>query len=133
MSEPVSPSGLLASLRRLLATALEMAQVRLELLGTELELEKQHIFDGLLRAALALVLLGVGLVLLCGFVVLLFWEDHRLTVIAIMGLMFLGAGAFLLRQARGCLHSAQGLFAASVAEIKRDRSDLQAAESHEAK
>jgi len=114
-----------------LATALEMAQVRLELLGTELELEKRHLFSALLWAVLALLVIGVGLVLLCGFIVLLFWEGHRLTVIGVMVLVFLGAGALLLRQARCCLYSAQGMFAASLAEMKRDRADLNASGHHE--
>ena len=131
MRNPIYESGLLSSLRQLLATVLELAQVRLSLLGTELELEKRHLFSALLWAVLALLVFGVGLVLLCGFIVLLFWEGHRLTVIGVMVLVFLGAGALLLRQARCCLYSAQGMFAASLAEMKRDRADLNASGHHE--
>ena len=131
MRNPIYESGLLSSLRQLLATVLELAQVRLSLLGTELELEKRHLFSALLWAVLALLVFGIGLVLLCGFIVLLFWEGHRLTVIGVMVLVFLGVGALLLRQARCCLYSAQGMFAASVAEMKRDRADLNASGHHE--
>lgn len=131
MRNPIYEGGLLTSLRQLLATVLELAQVRLSLLGTELEMEKRHLFSALLWAVLALLVFGVGLVLLCGFIVLLFWEDHRLTVIGVMVLVFLGAGALLLRQARCCLYSAQGMFAASLAEMKRDRADLNASGHHE--
>ena len=67
--------GLFSSLRQLLGAALETAHIRLELLGTELEFEKRRIFDGLVLGAVALLFLGLGLVLLCGTVVLLFWED----------------------------------------------------------
>ena len=70
--------GLLGSLRQLLGTALETVHVRLELLGTELEFEKRRIFDGLVLGAVALVFLSLGLVLLCGTVILFFWEGYRL-------------------------------------------------------
>ena len=51
--------GLLASLRQLLFTLLETAQVRLELLGTELEAEKRRVLDALVFAAVALVCLAL--------------------------------------------------------------------------
>ena len=59
MRNPIYESGLLSSLRQLLATVLELAQVRLSLLGTELELEKRHLFSALLWAVLALLVFGV--------------------------------------------------------------------------
>ena len=133
MTDPAQRSGLFTSLRQLLTTVLELAQVRLALIGTELELEKRRLFDGLLWAALALLLLGVGLMLLCGFIVVLFWEDHRLTAIGVMALVLVGAGALLLRRARSCLSSAEGMFAASLAEIKRDCDDLHRSKQHEAR
>ena len=57
MRDPLREIGLFASLSRLLATVLHMAQVRLQLLGTEVELEKRRLFDGLLWAGIAIVVL----------------------------------------------------------------------------
>ena len=131
MNDPVQESGLFASLRRLLATVHEMAQVRLELLGTEVELEKQRLFDGLLWGALALLVLGVGLVLLCGFVILLFWEGYRLAAVGVMALLFLAGGALLMREMRQRLRNPTGMFNASVAELKRDRAELHVSDQHE--
>lgn len=127
MKDPVRESGLFASLSRVFATALQMAQVRLQLLGTELELEKRRVFDGLLWGGLALVILGLGLVLLCGFVVLLFWDGYRLAAVGGMTLLFLTAGGLMLSHARKCLqnhNSSNSMFDASLAELKRDQSDL---------
>lgn len=131
MSGPVHESGLFASLHRLLATALEMAQVRLDLLGVEVELEKRRLFDGLLWGAIALLILGVGFVLLCGFVILLFWDGYRLAAVGTMALMFLVGGFVLMREARQRLRNPTGLFNASVAELERDRAGLQASGQHE--
>lgn len=131
MSDPVQERGLFSSLRRLLATVLEMAQVRLDLLGTELELEKRRLFDGLLWGTLALLILGIGLVLLCGFVILLFWEGYRLTAVGVMALLFLGAGVLSMRQARQRLRNPGGMFKASLSELERDQTGLRASGQHE--
>jgi len=133
MSAPVPAHGLFASLQRLLATVFEIAQVRLDLLGTEFELEKRRLFAGLLWAALALLMLMIGLVLLCGFVILLFGEGYRLTAIGAMALLFLGAGVLLLLAARHRLYNRTHLFNTSVAELQRDRAGLQSSARDEAR
>ena len=127
MRDPVRESGLFASLSRLLATVLHIAQVRLQLLGTEVELEKRRLFDGLLWGGIAIVVLGLGLVLLCGFVILLFWEGYRLVAVGGMTLLFLVVGGLMLNHARMRLQnrsSSKGMFDESLAELKRDQTDL---------
>lgn len=131
MSVNAAGSGLFASLRRLLGTALEMAQVRLELLGTEFELEKRRLFDSLLLAVVALQLLVVGLLLLCGLLIVLVSEAYRPAALGVMTLLFLAGGVALLQGARKRLRSPAGLFGTSVAELERDRAELQGADQHE--
>jgi uncharacterized membrane protein YqjE len=131
MSGPIPTGGLFASLRRLLGTVLEIAEVRLSLLSTEVELEKRRLFDALLWAAIGLLMLGTGLLLLCGFVILLFSEAYRLPALGVLALLFLGGGLLLLRQARQGLRSPDGLFGASVAELQRDQNGLTKAAQHE--
>ncbi|MHB8948325.1 MAG: phage holin family protein [Rhodoferax sp.] len=93
MRQPGKSVGFFASLRRLLGTVLEIAHVRLELLGIELELEKRRLLDALLLGLLALLMAGVGLVLLCGFIILLFWEGYRLAAVGVMMLLVLLSAA----------------------------------------
>jgi uncharacterized membrane protein YqjE len=112
--------GLFVSLRRLIGTALELGQVRLELLGTELEAQKIRILEALIWAALGVVCLGVGVVLLAGCIVLLFGEGYRLQALAVLTLAFLVGGGFAIRHARTRLKTPPGAFAASVAELVRD-------------
>jgi uncharacterized membrane protein YqjE len=127
MSEgrPGSPrGGLLVSLRRLIATALELAQVRLELLGTELEEQKLRVLAGLVWAALGVILLGVGFALFAGLVLLLVGEGYRLHALGALILLFLAGGALVLRHAQARLKTPPGIFAASLAELAQDRDAL---------
>jgi uncharacterized membrane protein YqjE len=123
--------GLFASLRQLTATALEMVQVRLELLGTELEFEKRRLFDGLLIAAAAMVFFGVGLLLLSGFILLLFWDGYRLIALASLAVLFIGLGTVFLIQSRKQLKSPLGMFYASATELQNDRAHIQPSDRRE--
>ena len=116
-----SSGGLLASLRQLLLTLLETAQVRLELLGTELEAEKRRVLDALLFSALALVCLALGLVLLCATIVLMVPDGWRMVAAGAMALLFLGGGVGLLGLAKRRLRNPLGMFHASAKELARDR------------
>jgi uncharacterized membrane protein YqjE len=124
MSGPTHAGGLFASLRRLLGTVLEIAEVRLALLSTEVELEKRRLFDALLWAAVAMLVLATGLTLFCAFVILLFSEGYRLAALGVMALLFLGGGLLLLQQARQRLRSPDGMLAGSLAELQRDRDGI---------
>jgi uncharacterized membrane protein YqjE len=124
VAESRQENGLLVSFKRLCATVIEIGQVRLELLGTELELEKKRLFEGLVWALAALLVLGVGLVLLCGFVVLLFWEGYRLAAVGVLMVIFLAGAALLFSQARRRLSHPQGIFSTSLHELSKDRQAL---------
>jgi uncharacterized membrane protein YqjE len=118
--------GLFDRLKRVLDSLLQLAQLRLELLGTELEAEKLRLFDALLKAAVGLMLLGLAAVLALAFVVLLLWDGYRLAATGVLALVFGGLGAWFLGQARHQLRSKDGgPFALTLAELRRDRVDLQ--------
>jgi uncharacterized membrane protein YqjE len=127
MSErPGAGTGLLDSGRRALDRLLQLAQLRLELLGTELEAEKLRLFDALLKAAIGLVLLGLAAVLALGFVILLLWDGYRLAAIGVLTLLLGGVGVWLLSRARAQLQADDGgPFALSLGELRRDRAPLQ--------
>ena len=114
-------AGFLASLRQLLATLLEIVQVRLALLGTELEQEKRRVFSALVLAAVALVCLALALVMLSVAVLLIFWDSYRVWAACGLALLFGGGGAYLLVRAKQRLSAPSGLFANSLAELQRDR------------
>jgi uncharacterized membrane protein YqjE len=121
---PASRAGLFESLRQLLHTALELAQVRLELLVTDLQLEKLRLVEVALRALLGLLLLGLGLLLLIGFLLMLLWDGYRLPALGVLTLLCIGGGLLLLNAAKRRLREGDELFAATRAEFERDRAAL---------
>ena len=123
--------GLFTSLSNLLATLLNIALVRLELLENEVEIEKRRLFNVIFFGALALLTLGASLILLCGFVILLMWDGYRLTAVGIMTFVFLILGVLLMRKARQQLHNPAGIFNTSISELARDQSSLKSSSQHE--
>jgi uncharacterized membrane protein YqjE len=121
---PASRAGLFESLRQLLHTALELAQVRLELLVTDLQLEKLRLVEVALRALLGLLLLGLGLLLLIAFLLLLLWDSYRLPALGVLTLLCVGGGLLLLQAAKRRLREGDELLAGTRAEFERDRAAL---------
>lgn len=121
---PASRAGLFESLRRLLGTALEIGQVRLELLAADLEIEKLRLVDAAMRALLGLVLVALGLLMLIALLLLLLWDGYRLPALAVLTLLCLLGGWALLRAARRRLHRGDMMFAATRAEFERDQAAL---------
>jgi uncharacterized membrane protein YqjE len=130
MPNAARESGFFSSLKKLLGTVLEIAQIRLELIGTEVELEKRRIFDGLLWASVALLCLGIGLVLLCGFVILLLWDGYRLAAVGVLSLLFVGIGIFFALHAKKRIQNSQTMFSTSLNEFKQDQTGLQQKNDH---
>lgn len=111
-------------MRRLLGTLLETAQVRLDLVAVEIELEKQRLLTVLLLAVLGLLLATVGLVLAAALLVLAVAPPYRWAVLAVLALLFLVVAAALVWRARTVLATPGGIAAASRGEIARDRQAL---------
>lgn len=119
-----APAGLFASVQGLMATSVELLHTRLQLLSTELEEEKTRLLRTLSWGAAAFLLMGVGLVFLAMFITVLLWEHNRLLALGLITLAFIVAGGVSLWQAMRHLHAPSGLFAASLAELRRDRAAL---------
>lgn len=125
-AESTTPSagGLLSSLRGLLATLLAIFQTRLELLATELEEEKLRLLKVLAWGAVALLLGGMGLLFVAAFITVLFWDEHRLLALGLMGAFFILACALAMWRANAHWQASTGLLSATLAELDQDRQAL---------
>lgn len=119
-----NPPGLLEGLRGAADAGLALLSNRLELLGVELVEERVRVLALLAYGAAALIALGAGMVFLAMFVTVLLWDSHRLLTLGIFSALFLGAGTIALLTALGYARTKSSLFSASLAELRKDRYEL---------
>lgn len=116
--------GLFASLRNLAATLIATAQTRLELLSAEVEEERLRLLQLLLTAFIALFFFALGIVMLTLAVATLFWDTHRVLVMILFAVLYLGIGAIFGLVVRSRARGKSKLFSASIAELAKDRQQL---------
>lgn len=121
---PEASSGLMGSARRLLSTLVSIASTRLELLANELQEERLRLTQMLLFASFALFCFGMGILLLTVFVMVLFWDDHRLAALGALSALFFALGTLVALLLRSKAQSKPRLFSASLAELAKDRQQL---------
>jgi len=121
---PEASSGLFGSVKRLAATLTSIVSTRLELLANELQEERLRLTQMLLFALFALFCFGMGLLLLSVFIVVLFWDDHRLAALGALSVIFFVSGSLAALLLRGKAQEKSKLFSASLAELARDRAQL---------
>jgi uncharacterized membrane protein YqjE len=124
-SEAAGPiSGLFASLKGALSTLLAIAQTRLEIISTELQEQVARAAELLLWAFIALFAAGVGLLLGAVLLIIVFWDTHRVLVSALVTGFFLLLAVTAVVVLRAKLRQRPRLFAATMAELARDREHL---------
>ncbi len=124
MAESREAEGLLASLKTLTLTLIDVIQTRLELLSSDVAEERARLTTILISAMVALFCLGVGVLLLVMLIVVMFWETHRLAALGWLTAVFLAAGAGLWLFALDKLRHKPRLFDASISELAKDRDGL---------
>lgn len=117
-------SGLMGSIRRLASSLVAIVSTRLELLANELQEERLRLTQMLFFALFSLFCFGMGLLLLTVFIVVLFWDDHRLAVLGVSSLVFFVAGVAMAMMLRAKAQSGSRLFSSSLAELGKDRQSL---------
>lgn len=121
---PRPEGGLGVSVRRLAATLVAIAQTRLELLATELAEEKLRLGGLLAYAVAAFFFLGFGAVMVALLLTVLWWDTHRLLGLGVFSAAFVLIGLIAALAAARRARQGSRLFAASLAELARDRDAL---------
>ena len=116
--------GLLQSIKHLGQTLLGAAQTRLEIFATEIEEERLRLEQLLVLALTAAFCLGMALVLCVAFVVIIFWDTHRLLAIGVLALAFLAGAAVIGWIVRTKLKTRPKPFAVTRGELAKDRAML---------
>jgi uncharacterized membrane protein YqjE len=116
--------GLFESLKTLSASLIGIVHTRLELLSTDIAEERVHLTTLLIWVLAALFCLGMGVLLLSLLIVAAFWESHRFLALGGLTGLFLAAGGGLAWLAMHKARTRPRLFAASLAELSKDRKEL---------
>lgn len=126
-AEPPPEGGLKGALARLGASLAGALHTRAELASVELVIERERL---LLRLALVVggvVALAFAMLFAGAFVIVLFWDSHRLRAIAGVALVHAIAGAVLVGKARAIGRDGHMPFAGTLAELDKDRARLSGA------
>ena len=118
-------SGLFASVRDVLATALAIAHTRLELLTTEIEEELHRVAEILLWTFVVIFFGGITVLMLAFVIVVAYWEEHRLLAASLTAGLFLLVTVVALLVVRAKIRSRPKLLASTIDEIRRDHDALQ--------
>ena len=121
---PEASPRLMESIKRLLSTLTSIVSTRLELLANELQEERLHLTQMLFFALFALFCFGVGVLLLAAFIVVLFWDEHRLAVLGTLSVVFFALGMLTTMLLRSRVEAKSKLFSVSLAELAKDREYL---------
>lgn len=124
-----SAEGLISSLKSLSALVVAIAHNRLNLLSTDLEIAREQLVSVLITVLVALFCLCFGALLLAIFVMVIFWDTHRLLALGgVTGLFILIGGVCLWRVIKA-LKTMPATFESSLTELAKDYQQLKSDES----
>jgi uncharacterized membrane protein YqjE len=112
--------GPVDALRALGVSFLELLRTRLELAVLEFREEAERRKQMAVLAVAAGVFLALGALLLALFVVVVFWDGHRLLATAGVTVAYLGIGVYALAKLKERARNAPPPFEATLAELARD-------------
>lgn len=124
-SADTPPEGVFGSLRNLAASLVSHLHTRLELFATEFAEEKLRLTSLLLNVLLALCFFFAAIIFAALFVIAAAWDTpYRLHAVGGLTLLFLAGAGIFWGIVRAKLQSRPRLFEASLAEIYKDRQQL---------
>ena len=124
-STDAPPVGLFGSVKNLAASLVSHLHTRLQLFATEFAEEKLRLTSLLFVAILALFFVFMALVLAVVFVLAVYWDTpYRLRAVAFLAVLFLTGAGIAGTLLRVKLKSKPRIFEASLAELYKDRQQL---------
>ena len=117
-------SGLRGALAQLGASLLALLRTRLELASLELEEVREQTVRRLVLALVALHFLTFTVFAASALIVVWFWDTHRFAALGAVTLFFLLVALAALWRLRAGMRGAAQPFAATLAELERDRTWL---------
>ena len=120
----MSQENLLSSLKNLVSTGASIAQTRLELISTDVQIARSKFISLLVMIVFALFFLFFGLVMLALLIVIYSWETDRILALTLLTSGFLAVGVILAAVILQFLRTMPKLFEATISELQKDREEL---------
>ena len=115
---------------RFVNSALALAHTRVELASVELAEERERLKRSAMLIACAVFMLSFAVLGVAAWIVVYFWDTHRLEAIAVVTLVFALAGGFFLWRNAALAHESPEPFSATLAELAKDRTWLTGGSEH---
>ncbi|MBU3591057.1 phage holin family protein [Polynucleobacter sp. 78F-HAINBA] len=120
----MSQENLLSSLKNLVSTGASIAQTRLELISTDVQIARAKFLSLMVMIIFTLFFLFFGLVMLALLIVIYSWEADRIFALSLLTGGFLSVGIILALVVLRSLKTMPKLFEATIAELSKDRQEL---------
>ena len=120
----MSQENLFSSLKNLVSTGASIAQTRLELISTDVQIARTKFISLLVMIVFTLFFLFFGLVMLALLIVIYSWEADRIIALSLLTGGFLSVGVILALVVLHSLKTMPKLFEATIAELSKDRQEL---------
>lgn len=120
----MSQENLFSALKNLVSTGASIAQTRLELISTDLQIARTRFLSLLVMLLFTLFFLFFGLVMLALLIVIYSWESDRMLALTLLTSGFLALGLVLALVVLRSLKTMPKLFEATIAELAKDRQEL---------
>lgn len=117
-----SAGGISGAFSQLIASVIELARTRLELVTIEFDEERERTKSILILSVVAAVFLSLAVVTLSALILAAYWDTHPFLAILAMAVFYgaVGAGALAILSRR----ERHRPFAATLAELERDAENL---------
>lgn len=120
----MSQENILSSLKNLVSTGASIAQTRLELISTDVQIARTQFLGLLVTVIFTLFFLFFGLVMLALLIVIYSWESDRMMALSLLTSGFLAIGLVLALVVLRTIKTLPRLFEATITELAKDRQEL---------
>ncbi len=124
MADAAPQAGLIASVRRMLATLLELGSTRLELVSVEIQEQIEYAASLLLWGIAAIFFASLTVLLLALTIVIACWEQHRLLAAGLVTAAFALIAVIAALVVRRRLQTRPRFLSATSGELRRDAEAL---------
>jgi len=119
--DPAPASAPSSTVRSTVRTLLSFAETRARLAANEFEEQLLRLLEVAAWAVAAVFFFAIAVLLVCLFIVLVFWDSNRILAAGLIAGLFVAGGGVSVPMVRSCLAARPKFLAATLAEFEKDR------------